>query len=134
LFFWICRILCQNAICRKLCFFASIWRKVLLKVNECCRKLIVIIRIHWFQHVSTDFEVIKKVILTRETRNVQASQKSLMRKWKLYSIKNQTQKELAESLKVNRLTISRRLKAIEMIQKQGNWMPYELKPRSKDAK
>ena len=42
---------------------------------------------------------------------------------------SQTQEELAESLNVDRSTISRRLKVIGMIQKQGNWVPYELNPR-----
>jgi len=42
---------------------------------------------------------------------------------------NQTQEKFAESLNVDRSTISRRLKTIGMIQKQGNWVPYELKPR-----
>ena len=41
----------------------------------------------------------------------------------------QTQEELAESLGVTQQAISKRLKAMEMIQKQGNWVPYELKPR-----
>ena len=37
------------------------------------------------------------------------------------------QKELGESLNVDQSTISRRLKVIEMIQKQKeNWVPYEL--------
>lgn len=40
-----------------------------------------------------------------------------------------TQEELAKSLDVSRTTISRRLKSIGMIQKQGNWLPYELKSR-----
>ena len=40
-----------------------------------------------------------------------------------------TQKELAESLGVTQQAISKRLKAMEMIQKQGNWVPSELKPR-----
>jgi len=38
----------------------------------------------------------------------------------------QNQKELARSLGVTQ-AISKRLKAMGMIQKQGNWMPYELK-------
>lgn len=42
---------------------------------------------------------------------------------------SQTQEEVAKSLNVDRSTISRRLKAIEVIHKQGNWMSYELKPR-----
>ena len=41
----------------------------------------------------------------------------------------QTQQELAQSLGVDQATISRRLKALGMIQKFGHWVPYELKPR-----
>jgi len=39
----------------------------------------------------------------------------------------QTLAELAESLEVDHTTVSKRLKALGMIQKQGQWMPYELK-------
>ena len=41
----------------------------------------------------------------------------------------QNQAELAWSLGVTQQAISKRLKAVGMIQKQGNWVPYELKPR-----
>ena len=41
----------------------------------------------------------------------------------------QTQEELAESLGVTQTAISKRLKAAGYIQKQGNWVPHELKPR-----
>ena len=41
----------------------------------------------------------------------------------------QTQEELAQSLGVTQVAISLRLKNMGMIQKQGNWVPYELKPR-----
>lgn len=41
----------------------------------------------------------------------------------------QTQEELAETLGVTQQTISYRLKQLGMIQKQGNWVPHELKPR-----
>ncbi|GFX90408.1 mariner Mos1 transposase [Trichonephila clavipes] len=41
----------------------------------------------------------------------------------------QTQQELAGSLGVTQQAISKRLKVMGMIQKQGNWVPYELKPR-----
>ena len=37
--------------------------------------------------------------------------------------------ELAESLGVTQAAISKRLKAAGYIQKQGNWVPHELKPR-----
>ena len=42
----------------------------------------------------------------------------------------QTQKELALTLGVTQQTISYRLKSLGMIQKQGNWIPYELKSRN----
>ena len=41
----------------------------------------------------------------------------------------QIQEELAESLGVTQAAISKRLKAARYIQKQGNWVPHELKPR-----
>lgn len=41
----------------------------------------------------------------------------------------QTQEELAEALGVDRSTVSKRLKTLGMISKQGNWVPYQLKPR-----
>ena len=41
----------------------------------------------------------------------------------------QTQEELAESVGVTQAAISKRLKAAGYIQKQGNWVPHELKPR-----
>ena len=41
----------------------------------------------------------------------------------------QNQEELARSLGVTQQAILKRLKVMGMIQKQGNWVPYELKPR-----
>ena len=41
----------------------------------------------------------------------------------------QMQEKLTESLGVTQQVISKRLKTMEMIQKQGNWVSYELKPR-----
>ena len=41
----------------------------------------------------------------------------------------QTQKELVESLGVTQAAISKRLKASGYIQKEGNWISHELKPR-----
>ncbi|UYV80921.1 SETMAR [Cordylochernes scorpioides] len=41
---------------------------------------------------------------------------------------SQTQEELAETSGVTQQAISNRLKVMGMVQKQGNWVPYELKP------
>ncbi|CAH2099263.1 unnamed protein product [Euphydryas editha] len=46
----------------------------------------------------------------------------------------QTQEELAESLRVTQATVSKRLKAAGYIQKQGNWVPHELKPRDVETR
>lgn len=42
----------------------------------------------------------------------------------------ETQEALALALGVTQPAISHRLKSLGMIQKQGNWVPYELKPRN----
>jgi len=63
----------QNVICGKLCFFASIWKKVLLKVNECCQKLMVII-FHRFIYEYC-FDIIKKIILTPWRRRMSKPEK-----------------------------------------------------------
>ncbi len=41
----------------------------------------------------------------------------------------QTQQEMANTLGTAQQTISDRLRAMGMVQKKGNWLPYELKPR-----
>ena len=46
----------------------------------------------------------------------------------------QTQDEPAESLGVTQVAISKRLKAAGYIQKQGNWVPHELKPTDVEHK
>ncbi|KAG5308596.1 MOS1T transposase, partial [Pseudoatta argentina] len=43
---------------------------------------------------------------------------------------SQTLSELGEILQVDESTVSKRLKGLGMIQKQGHWVPYELKPRT----
>ncbi|KAG5320379.1 MOS1T transposase, partial [Pseudoatta argentina] len=42
---------------------------------------------------------------------------------------SQTLSELGKILQVDESTVSKRLKGLEMIQKQGHWVPYEFKPR-----
>ncbi|GBP70294.1 Mariner Mos1 transposase [Eumeta japonica] len=41
---------------------------------------------------------------------------------------SQTKKELALTLKVTQQAVSHRLKSLKIIHKQGNWVPYDLKP------
>ncbi|KAG5315573.1 MOS1T transposase, partial [Pseudoatta argentina] len=43
---------------------------------------------------------------------------------------SQTLSELGKILQVDESTVSKRLKGLGMIQKQGHWLPYELKPRT----
>ena len=46
----------------------------------------------------------------------------------------QTQEALARTLGVTQPAISHRLKSLGMIQKQGNWVPYELTPRNAEPR
>ena len=43
--------------------------------------------------------------------------------------RSQTLAELEKTLQVDGSTVSKRLKVLEMMKKQGQWVPYELKPR-----
>lgn len=45
----------------------------------------------------------------------------------------QAQAELSESLGIDLTTVSTRLKSLGMIQRQGHWVLYELKPRRRTA-
>ena len=47
----------------------------------------------------------------------------------LHKDSHQTQGELAELLGVDQTTVLKHLKPLEMIQKQGHWELYKLKPR-----
>ena len=44
----------------------------------------------------------------------------------------ETQEEFASALGVTRQAISKRMHALGKIQKQGTWVPYDLKPRDVD--
>ncbi|GFV06996.1 mariner Mos1 transposase [Trichonephila clavipes] len=79
----------------------------------------------WFQRFKNgDFDVEDQVGGGREKVFEDAELEAL-----LDQDSCQTQQELAGSLRVTQQAISKRLKVMGMIQKQGNWVPYELKPR-----
>jgi len=88
----------------------------LLQPDKSCRE--------WFRFKDGDFSVEDK---PRSGQSKKFEDKEL-EAW-LEEDQNQTQEELAESLGVTQQAISVRLRAMGMIQKQGNWVPYELKPR-----
>ncbi|GFT96618.1 mariner Mos1 transposase [Trichonephila clavipes] len=79
----------------------------------------------WFQRFKNgDFEVEDQHGSGREKVFEAAELKAL-----LDQDSCQTQQELSGSLGVTQQAISKRLKVMGMIQKQGNWVPYELKLR-----
>ena len=43
--------------------------------------------------------------------------------------RSQALAELGKTLQVGESTVSKRLKVLRMIQKQGHWVPYELKTK-----
>ena len=93
-----------------------------------------VIILYRFQNVSTNFDAIKKMILTRKTKKV--SRKNLkMRKWKLYLIKTRVNaRRTCRTIKCWSINDFQTFEGhIRMIQKQGNWVLYELKP-TKGAK
>ncbi|GFX87967.1 mariner Mos1 transposase [Trichonephila clavipes] len=76
----------------------------------------------WFQHFKNgDFEVEDQHGGGREKVFEDAELEAL-----LDQDSCQTQQELSGSLGVTQQAISKRLKVMGMIQKQGNWVPYEL--------
>ena len=77
------------------------------------------------------FNASRTVILTSKTGTaVEERGFSKMQNWRYYLSKTRVKvKKNWRSLGVTQQAISKRLKAMGMIQKQGNWVPYELKPR-----
>ncbi|GFW59723.1 mariner Mos1 transposase [Trichonephila clavipes] len=79
----------------------------------------------WFQRFkNSDFEVEDQHGGGREKIFEDAELEALLDQGS-----RQTQQESSGSLGVRQQAISKRLKVMGRIQKQGNWVPYELKPR-----
>ena len=79
------------------------------------------------ERVVSDFNAPRTVIFTSKTSIAMEERRfSKMQNWRHYLIKTRVK------IKKNwhDQAILKRLKVMEMIQKQGNWMPYELKPKS----
>ena len=79
----------------------------------------------WFQKfINGDFDVEDKDRSGRPKIYEDAELEELLKE-----DSSQTQKELALTLEVTQQAVSHRLKSLGIIHKQGNWVPYELKPR-----
>ena len=74
------------------------------------------------------------VILALKTSLAVDSQKIRRKRLKtlLDEDPTQMQEEFADTLGVTQQAVSMRLKSMVMVQKQGNWLPYELKSRNAD--
>ncbi|UYV70361.1 hypothetical protein LAZ67_7002670 [Cordylochernes scorpioides] len=98
-------------------------RKVLAsKVQlECWKK----VEVAWgkIRRISGDFDTRDKERRGRPIKFEDAELEAL-----LDEDSSQTQEERSETLGVTQQAISNRLKVMGMVQKQGNWVPYELKP------
>ena len=82
--------------------------------------------------VVTGFNTSRAVILmSRIDMAVEAKKFSKIPNWRHYLLKTRAKRtnveELADSLGVIQQTISKHLKAMQMIQKQGNCVPYDFK-------
>jgi len=82
------------------------------------------------ERVVSGFNASRTVILTSKTGD---GREKIFEDAELEALLEQdscrNQEELVRSLEVTQQVISKRLKAMGMIQKQENWVPYELKPR-----
>jgi len=79
----------------------------------------------WFQRFKNgDFDIENRHDSGREKVFKDVELKAL-----LHEDSCQTQEEFAGSLGMTQQAISKGLKFMAMIQNQGNWMPYDLKPR-----
>ena len=80
-------------------------------------------------HVENGFDISRIKISALKTSLWPKNSKTKRLEALLEEDQSQTQEELAEPLGVTQQAVSVRLRAMGMIQKQGNWVPYKLKPR-----
>ena len=106
-------------------------RNLQLKHTEFLLKLTVIMLCRK-QHAEFGLDTSKVIILMLKIKNTLAHRKKFKDEELealLHEDSCQLQAELPESLEVGHTTVSKHLKALGMVQKQGHWVPYELKPR-----
>jgi len=120
---------------REILIFCFNWKKsaaeahrMLVEIYGASRNLWTLLQL--INHVGNGFDVSRMEISALKISSGQPKKyedKEL--ETLLEEDQSQTQEELAESLGVTQQAVSVRLRAMGMIQKQENWMPYELKPR-----
>jgi len=130
--FWKCLLLCQiKCFCGEFYCTTLFKRNLQLKHTEFLLRLTATMLCR-IRHAETGFDASKIMILNLRIRNVLAHRQSFKDeelKELLDQDSCQTLAEFGKILQVDASTVSKRLKALGMIQKQGHWVPYELKPR-----
>ena len=83
------------------------------------------------ERIVSGFNASKAVIfMSRTGMSVEKKKCSKIPNWRHYLLKTRAKrKKYWQNPNKTQQAISKRLKAIGMIQKQGNWVAYELKPR-----
>ena len=114
---------------REILIFCFNWKKSAAEAHRMLVEVYGDTLLQLINHVGNGFDVLRMEISTLKTSLALDSQKNSKTELEalLEEDQSQTQEELAESLRVTQQAISVRLKG--MIQKQGNWVPYELKSR-----
>ncbi|GBP98280.1 Integrator complex subunit 2 [Eumeta japonica] len=106
-------------------------RNLQLKHIEFLLRLMVTM-LCWIQHTEIGFDTSKNNDIEIEDKERSCTPKKFEDK-KLEELLDQdrcqTLTELGKTLQVDESTVSKHLKVLGMIQKQGHWLPYELKPR-----
>ena len=111
-------------------FFAFIWRKVRLRLIECSQILMVRLLLVK-ERVVSGFSASRAVILMSRTgMGVEKNKFSKTPNWRHYLLKTRAKaRRISRIIGSDSKVISKRREAMEMIQKQGNWVLHELKPR-----
>jgi len=114
---------------REVLIFCFNWKKSAAEVIKCLSKFMVTL-LQLINYVGNGFDVSRMEISALKTSLALDSQKIRRQRIRGITRRRSEQEELTKSLGVTQQAVSVPLRAMEIIQKQGNWMPYELKPRN----